>query len=177
MTKSARRWLPLALFLVLLGALAAGLRKDPREVPSPLVGRAVPEFRLPTLAAPARTLAPADLQGQVWVLNVWASWCVACRVEHPVWVDLARRADIPLVGFNYKDQPAAATRWLGQFGNPYLQTVTDIDGQAGIELGVYGVPETYVIDRAGVVRYKHTGPVTPELLQGTLLPLIGRLRG
>lgn len=167
---------PLAGFLVLLVFLAAGLQRDPRNLPSPLMGQPVPAFRLPVLATPEKTVVPEQLRGQVWVLNVWASWCVACRVEHPLVQDLARSAGVPLYGLNYKDAPADALRWLGLHGNPYLQTLSDMDGRTGIEFGVYGVPETYVIDRHGVIQYKHTGALTPEVLRDQLLPLIGRLR-
>jgi cytochrome c biogenesis protein CcmG/thiol:disulfide interchange protein DsbE len=168
--------LPLAGLIVLLGFLGAGLQRDPRAVPSPLMGQAVPSFRLPVLAAPDQMVTPEQLRGQVWVLNVWASWCVACRLEHPVVKDLAGAAGVPLYGLNYKDAPADAMRWLGLHGNPYLKSLSDLDGRAGIEFGVYGVPETYVIDRQGLIQYKHTGALTPELLRDTLLPLIGRLR-
>lgn len=172
-----RYLLPLAVFLVLLGFLAVGLQRDPREVPSPLVGRPAPAFALPVLGAPDRTVSAADLRGQVWMLNVWASWCGACRLEHPVMVDLARSRVVPIYGLNYKDKPAEAIRWLGHFGNPYQQSLSDADGRVGIDFGVYGVPETFVIDKAGVVRLKLTGPVTPEMLKETILPLIGRLNG
>jgi len=168
--------LPLAGLVVLLGFLAVGLQRDPRHVPSPLTGQTVPAFRLPTLSAPGQTVGPEQLRGQVWVLNVWASWCVACRVEHPVVLDLGRSARVPLYGLNYKDAPADAMRWLGLHGNPYLQTLSDMDGRTGIDFGVVGVPETYVIDRHGIIQYKHTGALTPEVVRDQLLPLIGRLR-
>ncbi len=170
-----RYLLPLLFFLVLLGFLAVGLRLNPREVPSPLVDRPVPEFRLPTLADPSRQLSPQDLRGKVWMLNVWASWCVACRVEHPVLVELAKTGQVPLYGLNYKDKRPDALGWLEKFGDPYLQSMSDTAGLVGIDLGVYGVPETFVVDRAGVIRYKHIGPVTPEALRDVILPLIGKL--
>jgi cytochrome c biogenesis protein CcmG/thiol:disulfide interchange protein DsbE len=170
-----RYLLPLLVFLVLLGFLAVGLRLNPREVPSPLVDRPVPEFRLPTLADPAQQLSPQDLRGKVWMLNVWASWCVACRVEHPVLVEFAKTGRVPLYGLNYKDKRPDALGWLEKFGNPYLQSMSDTAGLVGIDLGVYGVPETFVVDRAGVIRYKHIGPVTPEALRDIILPLIGKL--
>lgn len=170
-----RYLLPLLAFLVLVGFLAVGLRLNPREVPSPLVNRPTPEFRLPTLADPAQQLAPKDLLGKVWLLNVWASWCVACRLEHPVLVDFARAGLVPVYGLNYKDKRADALAWLEKFGNPYQHSLQDSDGLAGIELGVYGVPETFVIDRAGVIRFKHIGPLTPEVLRDTILPLVGKL--
>ena len=170
-----RYLLPLLAFLVLVGFLAVGLRLNPREVPSPLVNRPTPEFRLPTLADPAQQLAPKDLLGKVWLLNVWASWCVACRLEHPVLVDFARAGLVPVYGLNYKDKRPDALAWLEKFGNPYQQSLQDSDGLAGIELGVYGVPETFVIDRAGVIRFKHIGPLTAEVLRDTILPLVGKL--
>lgn len=170
-----RYLLPLVCFLVLLGFLAAGLRLKPREVPSPLVNKPVPTFRLPTLADPAQQLSPQDLRGKVWILNVWASWCVACRDEHPVLVDFAKAGLVPLYGLNYKDKRPDALGWLAKFGDPYQQSLSDLDGLVGIDLGVYGVPETFVVDRNGVIRYKHIGPVTPEVLRDTIIPLIGRL--
>jgi cytochrome c biogenesis protein CcmG/thiol:disulfide interchange protein DsbE len=170
-----RYLVPLVCFLVLLGFLAAGLRLKPREVPSPLVNKPVPTFRLPTLADPAQQLSPQDLRGKVWILNVWASWCVACRDEHPVLVDFAKAGLVPLYGLNYKDKRPDALGWLAKFGDPYQQSLSDLDGLVGIDLGVYGVPETFVVDRNGVIRYKHIGPVTPEVLRDTIIPLIGRL--
>ena len=170
-----RYLVPLVCFLVLLGFLAAGLRLKPREVPSPLVNKPVPTFRLPTLADPAQQLSPQDLRGKVWILNVWASWCVACRDEHPVLVDFAKAGLVPLYGLNYKDKRPDALGWLAKFGNPYQQSLSDLDGLVGIDLGVYGVPETFVVDRTGVIRYKHIGPVTPEVLRDTIIPLIGQL--
>jgi cytochrome c biogenesis protein CcmG/thiol:disulfide interchange protein DsbE len=170
-----RYLVPLVCFLVLLGFLAAGLRLKPREVPSPLVNKPVPAFRLPTLADPAQLLSPQDLRGKVWILNVWASWCVACRDEHPVLLDFAKAGLVPLYGLNYKDKRPDALGWLTKFGDPYQQSLSDLDGLVGIDLGVYGVPETFVVDRNGVIRYKHIGPVTPEVLRDTIIPLIGQL--
>ena len=165
--------LPLAIFLLLVGFLAAGLKLNPREVPSPLVGKAAPAFELPVLAQPDKRFAPADMRGKVWLLNVWASWCEACRDEHPLLVDLARRGVIPIVGLNYKDKEDEAQRWLKQFGNPYQLSVVDPQGRIGIDYGVYGVPETYLIDGEGVIRYKHIGPVTRAVLEQKILPLAG----
>ena len=169
--------MPLIIFIVLVGFLAVGLTLNPREVPSPLVNKPVPQFSLPVLGAPDRVLAAKDLQGKVWLLNVWASWCVACRVEHPVLVDLARTGVVPIYGLNYKDKSPAAIAWLGNFGNPYVQSLSDTDGLVGIELGVYGVPETFVVDKQGVIRHKQIGPVTPEALRDTILPLVKKLSG
>ena len=187
--------LPLGIFAVIVGFLAVGLRLNPREVPSPLVGKPAPAFRLAQLHEPDRTLAPEDLRGQVWLLNVWASWCVSCRQEHPLLVELAKRQTVPLIGLNYKEvrgdggididrlPPGSerkmvierASGWLARHGNPYTLSVLDVDGRAGIDYGVYGVPETYVIDRAGIIRMKHTGPITPEVLSGKILPLLSEL--
>jgi len=171
---------PLLLFFVLAAFLAIGLTRDPREVPSPLVGRPAPGFQLPRLAAAgpeaAARFSPSDMKGKVWLLNVWASWCVSCREEHPVLLELARRGVVPLVGLNYKDGSADAQRWLAQHGNPYLLSAVDQDGRVGIDYGVYGVPETYVIDQAGVIRYKQIGPISAEVLQTKVLPLIRELQ-
>lgn len=169
------RWLPLAGFAVLLVFLTVGLGLKPREVPSPLLDRPLPAFTLPTLAAPGQSLSPQDLRGQVWLLNVWASWCVACQQEHPVLVEFAKRETVPLLGLNYKDKREDALRWLGKYGDPYRASMSDSDGRVGIDLGVYGVPETYVIDKQGVIRHKHIGAVTPEALRDTILPLLKKL--
>jgi len=168
--------IPLALFLVLAGFLAAGLGRNPRELPSPLVGKPAPAFSLARLDADDTRFAPADMKGQVWVLNVWASWCGACRQEHPVLMDLAKAGVAPLIGLDYKDAPADARRWLAEHGDPYRLSALDRDGRVGIDYGVYGVPETYVIDKAGHIRFKQVGPVTPELLQAKMLPLIRELQ-
>lgn len=170
-------FLPLAAFLALAAVLGVGLQLNPREVPSPFIGKPAPAFSLPRLDQPQQHLGTADLKGQVWLLNVWASWCVACRVEHPLLVDLARENQVPIYGLNYKDDPRNATEWLRQFGNPYTASVSDRDGRVGIDYGVYGVPETFVIDKDGLVRHKHIGPVTPEVWAQELLPLVRRLQG
>lgn len=171
----AKFLVPLALFLVLAGFLAYGLTLNPREVPSPLVDKPAPEFRLATLAAPETPLGLEDMRGQVWLLNVWASWCVSCRQEHPVLMDLARANVVPLVGLNYKDTRPEALQWLNEHGDPYAVSVVDADGRVGIDYGVYGVPETFLIDREGVIRHKHIGPVTPEAVRDVLLPKIAEL--
>jgi cytochrome c biogenesis protein CcmG, thiol:disulfide interchange protein DsbE len=170
-----RYLIPLGVFLVMLGFLAVGLGLNPREVPSPLINKPAPAFTLPTLAAPEKSISLQDLRGKVWILNVWASWCVACRVEHPLFVEFAKTGAVPIYGLNYKDKRDDAVRWLGNFGNPYQQSLVDSEGLVGIDFGVYGVPETFVIDKAGVIRLKHIGPVTPEVLQGTILPLVKKL--
>jgi cytochrome c biogenesis protein CcmG/thiol:disulfide interchange protein DsbE len=152
-----------------------GLGRDPREVPSPLVGKPAPAFTLPQLHETGKNFSAADMRGQVWLLNVWASWCVSCREEHPVLVELAQSKAVPIIGLNYKDQNADALRWLEKFGDPYTLSITDADGRVGIDYGVYGVPETYVIDKAGVIRMKHIGPVTPLVVQQKVLPLVQEL--
>jgi cytochrome c biogenesis protein CcmG, thiol:disulfide interchange protein DsbE len=171
-----RRGIPLIAFLGLLAFLAAGLQLNPREVPSPLVGKPAPEFSLVRLDAPLQLVSPEDMRGKVWLLNVWASWCASCRVEHPILVDLARRGVAPLVGLNYKDKREQGLAWLREHGDPYALSVVDAEGRIGMEYGVVGVPETFVIDRRGIIRLKHSGPVTAELVASTLLPLIGELQ-
>ena len=173
-----RYLIPLGIFIVLLAFLAIGLRLNPREVPSPLIGKPVPAFRLAQLHQPEQTFGPEDLNGKVWLLNIWASWCVSCRQEHPVLIDLAKRNIVPIVGLNHKDEGEQAKRWLIQYGgDPYLLSAVDKDGKVGIDFGVYGVPETFLIDKSGVIRFKQIGPVTPEALEGKILPLIKELQG
>jgi len=175
--KSKLRFLiPLAIFIVLAGFLLRGLFLNPREVPSPLINKPAPQFSLAQLTQPQQIFGPKDMQGQVWLLNVWASWCVACRQEHPLLVELAKRKSVPIIGLNYKDKPDAATGWLAQFGNPYDLSVKDIDGRVGIDYGVYGVPETFLIDKAGVIRFKQIGPITEEVWTKKMQPLIEQLR-
>ena len=168
---------PLGIFIVLVVFLAVGLTRDPREVPSPLIDQPAPPFTLVQLHEPARQLSVADLKGQVWLLNVWASWCVSCRQEHPLMVELSKAGVVPIYGLNYKDKRDAALRWLEQFGDPYTVSVMDADGKVGIDYGVYGVPETYVIDKEGIIRYKQIGPVTAEVLKQTIIPLVRKLQG
>jgi len=173
-----KRWqflAPLVGFVVLLGFLGVGLGLDPREVPSPLIGKPAPEFSLPRLDNLAVPLSKQDLEGKVWVLNVFASWCLPCREEHPLLMDLARRSPVPIVGLNYKDKPGDAIAWLGRYGNPYTATASDLNGLVGIDYGVYGVPETFVIDRNGVVRFKHVGALTPQVLRESIEPLLKEL--
>ena len=169
--------IPLGIFIVLLLFLAVGLRLDPRMVPSPLIDKPAPAFTLPRLDDPQRLVSEKDLLGKVWLLNVWASWCVSCREEHPVLVEVAKKNIVPIYGLNYKDERKDALAWLGQFGNPYTVSIMDADGRIGIDYGVYGVPETYVIDKQGVIRYKQIGPVTPEVLDAKILPLVRKLQG
>ena len=172
-----KRFLPLGIFLVLAVFLAVGLGLNPREVPSPLIDKAAPAFRLSQLQDPAQTLGTDDLKGKVWILNVWASWCVACLDEHPILVEFSRQNVLPIYGLNYKDKREDALAWLGKHGNPYTLSIQDPDGRVGIDYGVYGVPETYVIDGKGVIRYKRIGPVTVQILQDKILPLVRQLRG
>ena len=168
---------PLILFVLLVAFLAVGLYRDPAEVPSPLIGKPAPEFALPRLDDAKQTFSPKDALGQVWLLNVWASWCAACREEHPVLLNLAKTNSVPLYGLDYKDTQPEAIKWLiSGGGNPYEQTVMDESGKVGIDYGVYGVPETYVIDKKGVIRYKQIGPVTAKVLAETILPLVKRLQ-
>ena len=171
------RWsIPLALFVVLVAFLWVGLGRDPREVPSPLIGKPAPAFRLAKLHAPDETLAASDLKGKVWLLNVWASWCVSCREEHPLLMQLAKANIVPVYGLEYKDEPADGRRWLTQNGDPYTASIVDRDGRVGIDYGVYGVPETFLIDKAGVIRYKQIGPISADALQRKILPLVRELQ-
>ena len=185
---------PLVGFVALVVLLAVGLNLNPRDVPSPLVGKPAANFSLPVLNA-ERKFGPEDMTGKVWLLNVWASWCVSCRAEHPILVELGKKNIVPVVGLNYKEvrgdgttdmtktDPAAeerlarqnAAKWLKQHGDPYTLSVLDLDGRVGIDYGVYGVPETYIIDKAGIIRMKHTGPVTPDILSSRILPLVAEL--
>lgn len=166
---------PLGIFLILLVFLGVGLRRDPQEIPSPFIGKAAPAFTLTQLESPQKSFSPRDMQGQVWLLNVWASWCTSCREEHPVLLAFSKQAGVPIVGLNYKDGRHDGQQWLSRFGNPYQVSAFDLDGCVGIDYGVYGVPETFVIDKHGVVRLKHTGPITEEVIRSKLLPLIKEL--
>jgi len=168
--------LPLLLFIIMAVFLAIGLNLNPSEIPSPLLNKPAPVFAAPKLQTPNERLATADLTGQVWLFNVWASWCVSCREEHPVLNELARQHAVTIIGLNYKDDPAAAKGWLDILGNPYNVSIMDQDGRIGIDWGVYGVPETFVVDKKGIVRYKHTGPVSINDVQQTFLPLIAQLQ-
>ena len=172
----ARFILPFVIFIVLAGFLYVGLSLNPREVPSPLIGRAAPAFTLPQLYDPSKQFSPQDMKGKVWLFNVWASWCTACAQEHPLFVDLARRNIVPIVGMDYKDKRENGIEWLRRGGEAYNLVVSDIDGRVGIDYGVYGVPETYVIDKQGIIQYKQIGAVTPEALREKILPLIAELQ-
>ena len=167
--------IPIALFALLGLLLAYGLRLDPRRIPSPLIDKPLPAFHLPTIENPRKILANTDFQGKVVLINVWASWCVACKQEHPVLLGLKPTRTVPLIGLNYKDKREDATALLKDEGNPYDLSLVDADGRVGIDWGVYGVPETFVVDKQGIIRYKQIGPITPEVWQETLLPLIEKL--
>ena len=167
--------IPLGLFLLLAVLLGVGLTLNPREVPSPLIGKPAPAFSLQQLHEADRTIAPKDMQGKVWLLNVWASWCVSCRDEHPVLMELAKMNVVPIVVLNHKYKRDDGIKWLQQFGNPYLLSAFDLSGKVGIDYGVYGVPETFLIDKQGVIRYKRIGIVTPEIVRDKILPLVREL--
>jgi len=173
--KALKFVIPLAVLVVLVALLARGLQLDPREVPSPLIGKPAPTFALTRLDDAARTIRRDDLLGRVWVLNVWASWCAACRDEHPLLLDFAKRVRVPIYGLNYKDQRADGQAWLARFGDPYTASLHDGDGRVGIDFGVYGVPETFVIDKTGTVRFKHIGALTPDVLAKRIEPLLKEL--
>ena len=168
---------PLVVFLVLVVVLAIGLTRDPRKVPAPLIGKPVPQFSLPPVKGRALGLSSADLMGEVSVVNVFASWCAACRDEHPLLMQLKREGFVPIHGLNYKDRPEDAARWLDELGDPYTRTGADLDGRVAIDWGVYGVPETFVIDREGRITLKVIGPITPEVLKEELRPFVDNLRG
>jgi len=169
--------LPLAVFVLLAVFLALGLTHDPREVPSPFIGKTAPAFTLAELHQADRAFTPADMKGKVWLLNVWASWCVSCRVEHPLLVEMAKQGAVPIVGLDYKDKRDDGLQWLAKHGDPYRVSAFDDQGKVAIDYGVYGVPETFVIDKQGVIRYKQIGPITRDALQNRILPLVKELEG
>jgi cytochrome c biogenesis protein CcmG/thiol:disulfide interchange protein DsbE len=168
--------LPLAIFVVMVGFLAVGLTLNPREVPSPLVGKAAPDFSLPQLHESDKIFSPKELAGKVWLLNFWASWCNGCKEEHPVLMQMAKSGEVPIYGVDYKDTREEALTWLRRWGNPYPLVAVDESGRVGINYGVYGVPETYVIDKAGKIRYKQIGPVDQDILEKKILPLVRELQ-
>jgi cytochrome c biogenesis protein CcmG/thiol:disulfide interchange protein DsbE len=167
---------PFFVFVILAVFLFIGLKLNPSEVPSPLISKAAPSFTLPQLYAPAKQFSPQDMKGKVWLFNVWASWCVACENEHPLFMDLSRKNLVPILGMAYKDKPANSQIWLRRLGDPYLLAVSDIEGRVGIDYGVYGVPETYVIDKQGIIQYKQIGAVTQQILDEKILPLVKELQ-
>ena len=186
---------PLIGFALLVVLLAVGLSLNPRDVPTPLVGKPAPMFRLERLETPGESFSPQDMLGKVWLLNVWSTWCISCRQEHPVLLEMAKNPAVTLIGVNYKEvrgdgaldadkiAPDAeitlalerASAWLRKHGNPYRLSVLDLDGRVGIDYGVYGVPETYLIDKAGIIRLKQTGPITPDVFASKILPLLVEL--
>lgn len=174
-------FVPLLLFIVLVVFLLIGLRRDPREVPSPLINKAAPAFQLPQLDDPTKTFSAHDMRGKVWLLNFWGTWCIACREEHPWLLEYAKTNAVPIVGVDYKyssdtsDERTAAIRWLAELGNPYSLTVYDAEGRTSIDYGVYGAPETFLIDKQGVIRFKQIGPLTQEVWQNKVLPLVKQL--
>jgi len=177
--------LPLLIFVALVVFLLVGLHRDPREVPSPLVNKPAPAFQLPQLEDPKKSFSAQEMRGKVWLLNVYASWCVSCRDEHPVLLKLAQRGEAPIYGLDWKDKPEDARAWLNDLGNPYVLSASDLDGRVAIDYGVYGAPETYLIDKQGVIRYKQIGPLCgpapdggceiPEVWEKTILPIIREL--
>ena len=179
MSASRARWLPLAVFGVVLALLAAGVwlsrNPDRDALPSPLIGKPAPAFQLPVLGAPAQRVTQDDLRGAPYLLNVWGSWCPGCREEHAVVSAFAKTGRVRVIGFNWKDEPEDATRWLAQFGNPYDLVLTDYDGKAAIEWGIYGAPETFLVDRDGTILWKHVGPMTDATIHDQLLPVVARM--
>jgi len=168
----SRYLIPLGCFIVLVVFLAIGLSRDPHEIPSPLINKPAPAFQLTQLHEPGKSFEAEEMRGKVWLLNAWASWCVSCREEHPLLLEFSKSSPAPIYGLDYKDSREDALSWLNEFGNPYVLSAFDADGRVGIDFGVYGVPETYVIDRNGVIRFKQIGPITREVWEQTILPLV-----
>lgn len=168
-------FVPLGAFLLLVVLLAVGLKLDPREVPSPFIGKPAPAIETVKFGT-ADIFSSTSLKGEIWMLNVWASWCGECQREHPILTNLIKEQNIRAVGLNYKDAPADAQRWLAQFGNPFTDIVADPKGKVGLDWGVYGTPETFIIDRDGIIRYKQIGPMTPKAMEEKILPLLAELR-
>ena len=170
-----RYLIPLVIFIVLAVFLAIGLTRDPHELKSVLINKPAPTFRLSQLKAPDKTISNDDMRGKVWLLNVWASWCIACRDEHPYLIEYAKSGVVPIYGLNYKDRREDALAWLGELGDPYTASAVDLDGRVGIDYGVYGAPETYVVDQSGMIRFKHVGPLMPDVWNGKILPVVQEL--
>lgn len=166
---------PIILFVVLVGFLVVGLRLNPRDVPSPLIGKPAPEFSLPSLADANKKISSKDFLGEPWLFNVWATWCVSCREEHPTLVEFSRQTGVKIIGLDWKDDSIKAREWLTVLGDPYSAVAVDVSGDTAIDWGVYGAPETYVVDKHGVIRHKQTGPVTPEIIQTQIIPLLQQL--
>ncbi len=171
-----KKFAPLAIFVLMLVFLGIGLTRDPSHIPSPLIDKPMPVFDLARLKDEQQRLASGDLLGEVALINVWASWCVGCRIEHDVLLSLSRRKVVNIYGLNYKDRREDALAWLQRFGDPYTSTAHDLEGKVGIDFGVYGAPETFLIDQQGVIRYKHIGPLTSEIIEKELLPRIEQLK-
>ena len=167
--------IPLGLFVILVIFLAIGLTRDPNELPSALLDKPAPTFRLPQLKEPDKTFSAEDIRGKVWMLNVWASWCVACRDEHPYLFEYQKSGAVPIYGLNYKDRREDALGWLSELGDPYLLSAVDLDGRVAIDYGVYGAPESYIIDKSGTIRLKHVGPILPDVWSKKILPLVQEL--
>jgi cytochrome c biogenesis protein CcmG/thiol:disulfide interchange protein DsbE len=176
MSRYLKFLVPLALFVGIAAFLFKGLGMDPRAIPSPLIGKPLPEFQLPRLDPPDETLSNKDLLGKVVLVNVWATWCVSCRAEHQTLVQLARTGAVEIYGLNWKDDRAGAQAWLRQLGDPYVANAFDQEGRTAIDLGVYGAPETFLVDAKGMIRYKHAGPLTPDLIRNEILPLVEQLK-
>lgn len=170
-----KRWLPLVLFLMLIGFFAKGLFLDPHEVPSPFIGHPAPAFTLPLVGEANASFSPADMKGKVWMLNIWAPWCVSCRQEHGFLMQVAQSGRIPIVGLNWKDKDREAGSLLARTGSPYVAVPEDLDGRVGIDYGVTGTPETYIIDQAGIVRLKHVGPINPDVWKNEFEPKLKEL--
>jgi cytochrome c biogenesis protein CcmG/thiol:disulfide interchange protein DsbE len=168
--------LPIGIFSGLLVALGWGLGRNAQVIPSALIGKPVPAFGLPPVQGRTLGLSSADLKGEVSLVNVFASWCTACREEHPVFMELRRNDVVPVHGINYKDRPSDAAKWLNTMGDPYTRTGADLNGRVSIDWGVYGVPETFVVDAEGRIAFKHVGAVTPEVYRDRVAPVIQRLR-
>ena len=169
--------IPIVLFGVLVAVFSVGLQRDPSFVPSPLIGKSAPSFSLPALQAPDQVVSDADLRGRVSLLNVWATWCVGCRQEHETLNKIADLDDVPIFGLNWKDDAQQALTWLAELGNPYVATAVDADGKVAIDWGVYGAPETFLIDANGIIIYRHISPLTMEIWQTEFVPRIKEARG
>ncbi len=176
MNRYLRYSIPLIVFAVIAAFLFKGLGMNPREIPSPLIGKSVPEFTLPSLEQVETQISNKDLLGNIYLLNVWATWCVSCRAEHETLVELSRSGKVDIVGLNWKDDRDKAQVWLRQLGNPYSVNIFDQKGRTAIDLGVYGAPETFLVDSQGIIRFKHAGPVTHDLFNSKILPLIEQLK-
>lgn len=170
-----RYLIPLVIFIVLAVFLAIGLTRDPHELKSVLINKPAPAFRVPQLKAADKMISNEDMRGKVWLLNVWASWCVACREEHPYLIEYAKSGVVPIYGLNYKDRREDALATLDELGDPYLVSAVDLDGRVGIDFGVYGAPETYIIDQGGTIRFKYVGPMMPDVWKAKILPVVQEL--